>query len=154
MQYQLSERADDINSNNSKGFGYLGRIDSTRLFSNEGSLEFYPGKFSKSESGKVTFMKRIVGILNIYTRPHAQSGVTPDALSFRKFVAVCDNDAWADYDWGGYMCVFKGHSESIILSKFQEYVMKAKVDDSIFEATFSECFGKRSINHWICAIES
>lgn len=153
LQYDLSSNA-NVDIIKPCVFGYLGRIDPTRLFNESEELVYFPGDFGTSEADKKRFMVSISGVINIYTRPHAQSGVTPDALSFRKYIAVGYNDAWADLDWGGFMLVVQPDAEQLILARLGNHINVTKVDESKFEITFSECFGDLSFKHWIASLNA
>lgn len=158
LQYKFSlELKNRINQK--KIIGYMGRKDSTRRFSFNDEVIFFPGTYGKKEADKLRFSNDVDAIANIYMRSHAQSGVTPDALSLGLPVFVSSFDSWSDKDWGGYLQVLDyektlSMSDDQLMSFIKKRLSNIKFDSVKMRNTFDTVFGEESIKHWLKALKN
>ena len=157
LQYKLSLKY--INETHQKKIiGYMGRKDSTRRFSFNDKVIFFPGNYGKKEEDKLRFVDDVDAVVNIYMRSHAQSGVTPDALSNGLPVFVSSFDSWAEIDWGGYLQVLDyakilSMSDEQLLLHVKKRLLNIKLDNVTMIKTFDTVFGEESFKYWLEAIK-
>lgn len=139
---------------------YLGREDKTRGFKLLKPLDnifFFPNSSSdKSEKSKIQFLSKSCAVINFYSRPITQSGVTADSLSKGKITYVSSFDPIAKISsFGGALAVISKIPEtnqSII--KLIEIAKNKKIDYDKFRNDFDNVFGISAFkNTWLKIIK-
>ncbi|MEM6663171.1 MAG: hypothetical protein AAF666_13440 [Pseudomonadota bacterium] len=162
LQYQLDPVTPDHAEDGR--VSYLGRLDETRFLYGFKRLDqyglkprFFPSGADRSEAAKRDFLETTDFVVNIYRRAHAQSGVTPDALSAMVPVIVGANDAWATEDWGGYLhIVDESLSDAELSLKIRDIAKAApQRDEAVFRQTFENSFGPSAFQrHWLPVLDT
>lgn len=160
LQYQLTVNQGNVLKTGV--VGYLGRKDATRSYGQFRALnrfglmtQEFPRNTLKTELHKRSFLNECDVIINVYRRRHAQSGVTPDALSYKKMILVSEFDNWATLDWGGAVIQVPSTSTAEEMSRYIRNALSQRegVKWERFSETFDAEFGEASFNEtWLPAI--